>query len=267
MYLFKSTSPGVQDYLCNRLYTLPEVEVERYLSQLCQLCVSRPGSNLERVLVDLCAQSLRLAVKVRKGGREKAIASSIGRSLWWQRSGGQASSSAPRAGQLGQLSRIVWPQLPSCPALPCPALPCLQTYWLLLAISQDQPKNTHVASLRDWCEQAALEGHWDLPFRASKLALSPVRSRTSLTTNGGLPLSPEPLRQWGHLKPSQLLALDRTPECRRLSSFDGRPLSPDVPSRPMSPDGLGGGLFSTVFMDTGVEGLMMEEPPDLRALR
>ena len=64
-YLYKSTSsPGVTDYLCNRLYTLPEEQVEAYLSQLCQLIVSRPHSPLERVLVDLCARSLRIAVKV-----------------------------------------------------------------------------------------------------------------------------------------------------------------------------------------------------------
>ena len=30
----------------------------------------------------------------------------------------------------------------------------------MLAIKQDHPKNTHVARLRDRCEQAALEGSW-----------------------------------------------------------------------------------------------------------
>lgn len=55
------------DYLCNRLYTLPEKEVERYLSQLCQLVLLRPGSSLEKVMVDLCAQSLRIAVKASGG--------------------------------------------------------------------------------------------------------------------------------------------------------------------------------------------------------
>lgn len=66
-YLYKSNSPGVQDYLCNRLYTLPERDVERYLSQLTQLCIQRPSSSLERVLLDLCGQSLRIAVKVGAG--------------------------------------------------------------------------------------------------------------------------------------------------------------------------------------------------------
>lgn len=55
----------MQDYLCNRLYGLPEPEVERYLAQLCQLSIERPsGNSLERVIIDLCAQSLRIAVKV-----------------------------------------------------------------------------------------------------------------------------------------------------------------------------------------------------------
>lgn len=63
-YLYKSNSPGVQDYLCNRLYGLPEAGVERYLSQICQLVISRPFGSLERVLAALCASSLRIAVKV-----------------------------------------------------------------------------------------------------------------------------------------------------------------------------------------------------------
>lgn len=63
-YLYKSNAPGVQDYLCNRLYALPEAGVEKYLSQICQLVISRPFGSLERVLVGLCAKSLRIAVKV-----------------------------------------------------------------------------------------------------------------------------------------------------------------------------------------------------------
>ena len=65
-YLYKSNSPGVQDYLCNRLYGLPEAGVERYLSQICQLVISRPFGSLERVLAALCASSLRIAVKVER---------------------------------------------------------------------------------------------------------------------------------------------------------------------------------------------------------
>jgi hypothetical protein len=63
-YLYKSNSPGVQDYLCNRLYELPEAGLERYLLQLTQLVIERPHSSLERVIVDLCSRSLRVAVKV-----------------------------------------------------------------------------------------------------------------------------------------------------------------------------------------------------------
>ncbi len=63
-YLYKSTSAGVQDYLCNRLYSLPEAGIEQYLLQLVELVLSRPHSSLERVMIDLCARSLRLAVKV-----------------------------------------------------------------------------------------------------------------------------------------------------------------------------------------------------------
>ena len=63
-YLYKSNSQGVQDYLCNRLYTLPEADVEGYLLQLVYLVLQRPNTSLERVLIDLCARSLRIAAKV-----------------------------------------------------------------------------------------------------------------------------------------------------------------------------------------------------------
>ena len=67
-----------------------------------------------------------------------------------------------------------------------PILPGRQTYWLLLAISQDQPRNQAVASLRDRCEQAALEGHWELPFADSKMQpLSPLRP-ARVSSSGGL---------------------------------------------------------------------------------
>jgi hypothetical protein len=65
-YLYTSKSTGVQDYICNRIYTLPEAGIERYLSQMVTLLVSRPDNSgaLERCVVDLCGRSLRLAVKV-----------------------------------------------------------------------------------------------------------------------------------------------------------------------------------------------------------
>ena len=54
----------MQDYLCNRLCSLPEGGLERYLSQLCQLLINKPRTSLEEVVVKLCASSLRIAVKV-----------------------------------------------------------------------------------------------------------------------------------------------------------------------------------------------------------
>jgi len=64
-YLYKSHSPGVHDYICNKLYTLNSKAVEKYLSQLCNLYVAyRPHlQSLERAIVDLCAGSISVAVK------------------------------------------------------------------------------------------------------------------------------------------------------------------------------------------------------------
>lgn len=204
--------------------------MERYLSQLCQLCVSRPDTPLEDVLVDLCAQSLRIAVK---------------------------------------------------------------TYWLLLAISQDNPKNTHVAALRDKCEQAALEGHWDLPFKDARLP-SPIKNSRStiawLKMHNHQPLTPpangnsataaegssSPIAVATPNTASRLAELRGMEVARgsspdivpRMSRWRSGTLSPDVPSRPLSPDGLGKGLHSSVFMDTGVEGLLYESTPlDIRERR
>ncbi len=63
-YLYKNNQQGIQDYLCNRLYEFPEQGIERYLSQLTQLVVQRQSASLDKVVVDLCARSLRIAVKV-----------------------------------------------------------------------------------------------------------------------------------------------------------------------------------------------------------
>ncbi|KAK2076370.1 hypothetical protein QBZ16_000895 [Prototheca wickerhamii] len=202
-YLYKSTSPGVLDYLCNRLYTLPERDVETYLSQLTQLCMLQPNSSLERVLIDLCSRSLRIAVK---------------------------------------------------------------TYWLLLAISQDNPTDTHVIALRDRCEQAALEGTWDLPFKDSRLpplrlpgagwALStpvgraPV-SRVGSPAPGGTGLAPLPGAEGECLLPGAVASFSD-------DDAGGSPLGGAryATPRPMSPDGIGSGIYSSVFMDAGMEGLL-----------
>ncbi len=267
-YLYKSSTPGVLDYLCNRLYTLPERDVERYLSQLTQLAIQRGHtSSLGRVIVGLCAQSLRIAVKVGCRGRKKG-----GR-------GGPRCSAAPPAAfvltggpqESGYRStgQVAWPQL-LCAAL-CvaskhqvvkrhDALPGLQAYWLLLAISQDHPKDAHVAALLESCEQAALQGHWQLPFKQSRLPP---------------PLSASPLKRRSDSSRTPLLLSPNDSFSARRSA-GAYPMSPDGDSRPMSPDGLGGGLYSSVFMDTGVEGLIYSSPPpesreveprDLRAIR
>jgi hypothetical protein len=55
----------VRDYLCNRLYGLEESQVEGYLGQLCNLAIQNPSASLDRLLVDLCRRSPRLACKVR----------------------------------------------------------------------------------------------------------------------------------------------------------------------------------------------------------
>ena len=326
-YLHKTLAQGVHEYLCSRLYTLPEADVERYLSQLTQLVVSRPDPCLERSLVDLCAQSLRIAVK---------------------------------------------------------------TYWLLLAISQDNPKNTHVAALRDHCEHAGLEGHWEMPFKETRLPSPLVVAGTNggifgrgnnnynydnnydddnsgggilnkytqshgkqgtstpergpgqgpspfLTTPkaGGLPPPPtttttqnlnaasaslgrqsrdgdggggmapmasSPIGMNGSglpeirttmvtATPTKAMAMaalttslgninrhnsnynhtnsssrGASPDIysdniNRISRWRSGTLSPDIPSRPLSPDGLGDGIHSSVFMDTGVEGLLYDAEP------
>jgi len=153
----------------------------------------------------------------------------------------------------------------------------VQTYWLLLAISQDYPKEAHVASLRDRCEQAALEGHWDLPFKNTKLP-APLSSR-----GGGHPRffrrhSSRGDETEGATSPIALTSGPprlATPSTRgslvadpprggspdpipRLSQWRSGALSPEVPSRAISPDGLGDGIYSSVFMDAGVEGLIYE---------
>lgn len=64
-YLYQSTDPGVQDYLCKKLYEMEEPAVERYLLQFVYLAVSRPGSALERTILAWCQKSFVIALKVR----------------------------------------------------------------------------------------------------------------------------------------------------------------------------------------------------------
>eukprot|EP00889_Picochlorum_renovo_P000084 jgi/Picre1/27114/NNA_000084.t1 len=64
-YLHKDLPTATREYLCRRMYSLPECEVESYVSQLCQLCVSKGGDpEVENLLVDLSSNSLNIAVKI-----------------------------------------------------------------------------------------------------------------------------------------------------------------------------------------------------------
>ncbi|XP_037429653.1 phosphatidylinositol 4-kinase beta 1-like isoform X2 [Triticum dicoccoides] len=63
-YLYKHDHAGVRDYLCNRMYTLPLSGLEAYLFQVCYMLVHKPSPSLDRFVIDTCAKSLRIALKV-----------------------------------------------------------------------------------------------------------------------------------------------------------------------------------------------------------
>ncbi|KAL5204981.1 hypothetical protein ABZP36_009852 [Zizania latifolia] len=63
-YLYKHDHQGVRDYLCNRMYTLPLPGLEAYLFQVCYMLVHKPSPSLDRFVIDTCAKSLRIALKV-----------------------------------------------------------------------------------------------------------------------------------------------------------------------------------------------------------
>eukprot|EP00898_Chlorokybus_atmophyticus_P001736 jgi/Chlat1/2563/Chrsp175S02412 len=68
-YLYRACvkrQSGVKDFLCNRLYTLSEEQVERFLAQLVVLVIDyslEESDPLQRYLVNLCGRSLRVGVK------------------------------------------------------------------------------------------------------------------------------------------------------------------------------------------------------------
>lgn len=62
-YLYTNPQPGVEDYLANKLFEMPEPSIERYLLQFVYLAVSRPGSPLERTIIALCSKSFSIALK------------------------------------------------------------------------------------------------------------------------------------------------------------------------------------------------------------
>ncbi|XP_077224269.1 phosphatidylinositol 4-kinase beta 1-like [Tasmannia lanceolata] len=63
-YLYKHDHPGVRDYLCNRMYTLPLSGIESYLFQICYMMVHKPSPSLDKFVIDMCSKSLQIALKV-----------------------------------------------------------------------------------------------------------------------------------------------------------------------------------------------------------
>lgn len=63
-YLYKHEHPGVRDYLCNRMYTLPLVGIEGYLFQICYMLIHKPSPSLDKFVIDICSKSLKIALKV-----------------------------------------------------------------------------------------------------------------------------------------------------------------------------------------------------------
>lgn len=63
-YLYKHDHPGVRDYLCNRMYTLPLSGIESYLFQICYMLVHKPSPSLDKFVIDMCSKSLQIAMKV-----------------------------------------------------------------------------------------------------------------------------------------------------------------------------------------------------------
>ncbi|KAG8383814.1 hypothetical protein BUALT_Bualt04G0053000 [Buddleja alternifolia] len=63
-YLYKHDHPGVRDYLCNRMYTLPLSGIESYLFQICYMLIHKPSPSLDKFVIDICSKSLKIALKV-----------------------------------------------------------------------------------------------------------------------------------------------------------------------------------------------------------
>ncbi|CAA7034866.1 unnamed protein product [Microthlaspi erraticum] len=63
-YLYKHPHAGVRDYLCNRMYTLPLSGIESYLFQICYMMVHKPSPSLDKFVIDICAKSLKISLKV-----------------------------------------------------------------------------------------------------------------------------------------------------------------------------------------------------------
>ncbi len=148
-YLYQCHQPGVHDYLCNKLFDMHENAIDAYLLELVYLAVGKPGGALERTLIELASRSFKIALKVRCC-HARMHASNLSTNDTCMR------SSSP------------------------------QSYWLLLALVQDNPKSKHLQTLIERVEIAALDGKWAVPFRNPQLdplspsVLSPMFSPTGI---------------------------------------------------------------------------------------
>jgi hypothetical protein len=67
-YLFNSKEPGVQTYLCNRLFTFPESDVDFYLPQLLNIYIYCCNDNNEFLLADMLYSYFRTRCSCRQTG-------------------------------------------------------------------------------------------------------------------------------------------------------------------------------------------------------
>jgi hypothetical protein len=170
----------VQEYLCNRLNELSEPALEKYLLELVYIAVERPSSNLETAIIELCSKSFRIAVKVGVAALRRGTT----------RRGGPCARGGGDRGGCGPGRRVPAdsPGPPQHLLLLTPAAPrALQTYWLLLALHQDHPKNKHIELFKDKCERSALEGHWVRGQAAPR-----QRNQRRPTSRCPAPTSPRP---------------------------------------------------------------------------
>merc|ERR1712137_691074 len=65
-YLFKYPGSGVHDYLCNRLYAMPDRDIEFYLIELCTMLVYNlfESKALEKFILDKCKMSVHFALQI-----------------------------------------------------------------------------------------------------------------------------------------------------------------------------------------------------------
>jgi hypothetical protein len=61
--LWRTNNDGVRDYLCDRLLSLSDERLERYLNQIITLQIMRPTASLERTIVAFCERSIRLGTQ------------------------------------------------------------------------------------------------------------------------------------------------------------------------------------------------------------